>query len=597
MNVAEKVRGQIRSAVAEALQKARAAGAVTLPRDVSPGEIAVERPKDRSHGDWATNAAMVLAREARMAPRAIAEAILAHADFRGTLIDRAEVAGPGFINFFLKDDWYGEVLQAILRAGADYGRADVGRGRRVLVEFVSANPTGPLNVVSARHATVGDVLCNVLAAAGYHVEREYYVNDAGNQLRMLGAAMDVRIRQLQGEDAQLPEGAYMGEYLIPVAKAYLERYGVEGRPDREPPWVGVEEEAAAPADEDEESPALAKRRWRHDPEYEAWLNKLARFAVEHFVEDQRRTLEQYRVRFDRWFHESEVRASGEAEAVVRRLKESGYTYEADGAVWMRSTAFGDDKDRVLVKSNGEFTYVVPDTAYHVNKFERGYDLLINLLGRDHFGYDVRLKAPLAMLGYDVSKLEIIYLQMVHLVRGGQGVRMSKRRGEFVSMADFLKEVSVDAARWFFLMRSTDVELDFDVDLANLQTSDNPVYYVQYAHARICSIFRQAAEAGFPAEGLADADWTRLSHPSERALIDKLSELPDEIVLAAERREPHRLTRYAHEVASAFHVFYTQCRVLVDDAELARARLALCSATRTVLANVLGLLGVSAPETM
>lgn len=600
MNVAEQVRGQIRSVVAAALRKAREAGAVTLARDVAADEIGVERPKDRSHGDWATNAAMALAREARMAPRAIADAVLAHADFTGTLIERAEVAGPGFINFFLKDDWYGEVLRTVLAAGAEYGRGGVGAGRRVLVEFVSANPTGPLNVVSARHATVGDVLCNVLDAAGYAVDREYYVNDAGNQLRMLGAAMDVRIRQLQGEDAQLPEGAYMGEYLIPVAQAFLERFGVEGRPDREPPWAGVEAEetAGATAEDDEEGPAPAKGRWRHDPEYEAWLNKLARFAVEHFVAEQRQTLRDYRVEFDRWFHETEVREAGEADAVVRRLKESGHTYEADGAVWMRSTAFGDDKDRVIVKSNGEFTYVVPDTAYHVNKLERGYDLLINLLGRDHFGYDVRLKAPLAMLGYDVDKLEIIYLQMVHLVRGGQGVRMSKRRGEFVSMADFLKEVSVDAARWFFLMRSTDVELDFDLDLANLQTSDNPVYYVQYAHARICSIFRQSAEEGAGlTDELAAADWTRLVHPAERALIDKLSELPDEITLAAERREPHRLTRYAHEVASAFHVFYTQCRVLVDDAELARARLALCGATRTVLANVLGLLGVSAPETM
>lgn len=607
MNVAEKVRQQIQSTVAEALQQARFDGAVGLERDVTADEITVERPKDRSHGDWATNAAMVLAKEARMAPRAIAEAVIERLNFSGTLIERAEVAGPGFVNFFLKDGWYEEVLGTVLTVGDEYGRSDAGQGQRVLVEFVSANPTGPLNVVSARHATVGDVLCNVMAAAGYEVDREYYVNDAGNQTRMLGAAMDVRIRQLEGEDAELPDGAYLGEYIIPVAQAFLDEHGTAKRPDRRPPWENTPDAAeetvagaagdTSEADEDnadaEKAPA-----WRKDPEYEAWLQELAAFAVQHFVAEQRKTLRDYRVEFNRWFHESEVRRAGGPEEVVRRLGEAGHTYEADGAVWLRTTDFGDDKDRVLVKSDGEFTYVVPDTAYHVDKLKRGYDLLINLLGRDHFGYDIRLKAPLAALGYDTNKLEIIYLQMVHLVRGGEGVRMSKRRGEFVSMADFLEEVSVDAARWFFLMRSTDVELDFDLDLANMQTSDNPVYYVQYAHARICSIFRQVEESSPElAAKLDGAAAARLQHEAERALLDKLAEFPDEIVLAAERREPHRITRYAHETASAFHTFYTHCRVLGDDEELSKARLALCAATRTVLANALRLLGIQTPETM
>jgi len=393
-----------------------------------------------------------------------------------------------------------------------------------------------------------------------------------------------------------------------VAQAFLEAHGAAGRPDRRPPWEDVDGAAVgdtgraaegagsahdAAGDEGDASPT-----WRPDPEYEAWLRQLAGFAVRHFVAEQRETLRDYRVEFDRWFHETEVREAGGPEEVVRRLTEAGHTYEADGALWLRSTAFGDDKDRVLVKSDGEFTYVVPDAAYHVNKLERGYDLLINLLGRDHFGYDVRLKAPLAALGYDTDKLEIIYLQMVHLVRGGQGVRMSKRRGEFVSMSDLLDEVSVDAARWFFLMRSTDVELDFDLDLANMQTSDNPVYYVQYAHARICSIFRQVDESAPElAAGLTDADATLLVHPAERALLDQLSEFPDEVALAAERREPHRMTRYAHETAAAFHTFYTHCRVLGDDEALSKARLALCGATRTVLANALALMGIEAPETM
>jgi len=316
------------------------------------------------------------------------------------------------------------------------------------------------------------------------------------------------------------------------------------------------------------------------------------------VAEQQAVLREYRVEFDRWFHESEVRAAGGPENVVERLRHAGHAYEADGAVWIRSTSFGDDKDRVLVKRDGGFTYIVPDVAYHVNKFERGYDHLINLLGRDHYGYHVRLKAALAALGYDPAALEIIYLQMVHLVRGGQEVRMSKRRGEFVAMADFLKEVSVDAARWFFLMRSTDSELDFDLDLANMQTSDNPVYYVQYAHARICSIFRQAQAAGLPVgEALRGAPVEKLTEEPERELVRKLAELPDEVELAAERREPHRMTRYALEVASGFHSFYTHCRVLGDDEAVTAARLALCAATRQVLANVLAIMGIRAPEEM
>ncbi|HEY8416489.1 MAG TPA: arginine--tRNA ligase [Limnochordales bacterium] len=608
MNVAAQVRAQIQELVAEALQQARFAGELPLSRDVAPAEIQVERPKDRAHGDWATNAALVLAREAKRAPRQIAEAVVRHLNAAGTLVERAEVAGPGFINFFLKETWLAEVLRAILAAGPDYGKGSLGKGRRVLVEFVSANPTGPLNVVSARHAAVGDALARVLEWAGYDVDREFYVNDAGNQIRMLGAAMDVRVRQLLGEDARLPEGAYPGEYLIDIAREFLARYGAKDRPAGPPPWETAKAPAAAghgPAaeaagDEDEEDAAGPRpAAWRPDPEYAAWLERLARFAVERIVAEQREVLRQYRVEYDRWFHESEVRAAGGPEAVVERLRQAGHAYEADGAVWIRSTAFGDDKDRVLVKRDGNFTYIVPDVAYHVNKFERGYHHLINLLGRDHYGYHVRLKAALAALGFDPEALEIIYLQMVHLVRGGQEVRMSKRRGEFVAMADFLKEVSVDAARWFFLMRSSDSELDFDLDLANLQTSDNPVYYVQYAHARICSIFRQAQAGGHPATpaALQQAPLERLTEESERELVRKLAEFPDEVELAAVRREPHRMTRYALEVASGFHSFYTHCRVLGEDPGTTAARLALCAATRQVLANALAIMGINAPEEM
>lgn len=586
MNVAANVREQIQTLVAEALQQARFAGVLSFERDVSASEIGVERPNDRAHGDWATNAALALARDAKTSPRAIAEAVAEHINVTGTFIDKVEVAGPGFINFHVTDAWRPHVVRNILSAGDTFGRTERGAGRRVLVEFVSANPTGPLNVVSARHATVGDVLCNVLAAAGYEVDREFYVNDAGNQVRMLSIAVDVRMRQLEGETIELPEGAYPGDYVIPVAQKFLDEYGTSERPAGQPSWFeGATDAADAAA-------------------YDEWLARLARFAVAEFVAEQKEVLRDFRLEFDRWFHETEVRDAGGPEDVVRRLQDAGHTYEGDGALWMKSTEFGDNDDRVLVKKDGDYTYFVPDTAYHMNKAERGYDVLIDLLGRDHYGYHVRLHASLAALGFDPAMLEVIYLQLVHLVRKGEEVRMSKRRGEFVTMREFLDEVSVDAARWFFLLRSADVELDFDLELANMQTSDNPVYYVQYAHARIFSIFKQAEEAGALAgeaagrsASWAEADLDRLTTAEERALIDKLAEFADEIELAAERREPHRIPRYAHETAAAFHSFYTHCRVLGDDAQLTKARLALCEATRTVLANALTLLRVDAPETM
>lgn len=599
MNVAANVREQIGTLVAEALQQARFAGVLSFERDVQADDVTVERPKDRAYGDWATNIALVLAKEARTSPRTVAEALVDNLNTTGTFVAKAEVAGPGFVNFHVTDTWRPHVVRTVLERGAGYGRTDGGSGKRVLVEFVSANPTGPLNVVSARHATVGDVLCNVLTASGYDVSREFYVNDAGNQVRMLSIAVDVRMRQLQGEDVQLPEGAYPGEYVIPVAQKFLDERGTDARPTGLPPWIvsakgdgTMDDGAAETADE---------------TAYDAWLDELARFAVAEFVAEQKDVLREFRLEFDRWFHETEVRDAGGPEAVVRRLQEAGHTYEKDGALWLKSTDFGDNDDRVLVKGDGEFTYFVPDTAYHITKVERGYDILIDLLGRDHYGYHVRLHASLAALGHDPHMLEAMYLQLVHLVRAGEEVRMSKRRGEFVTMREFLDEVSVDAARWFFLMRSTDVELDFDLDLANMQTSDNPVYYVQYAHARIVSLFKQAAEAGVASAdvsaaeerraALAKAAIDRLQAREERALIDTLAEFADEIELAAERREPHRIPRYAHEVAAAFHSFYTHCRVLGDDEELTGARLALCEATRTVLANALELLGIDAPEAM
>lgn len=568
-----QVEGQIVRVLAQGAARAVAAGA--LPAEAAEQPVAIEVPRDRSHGDYASNLAMTLARPARRNPREIASILVDHMDTAGTFIKEVTIAGPGFINFTLDPAWLHGVVDDVFRLGDQYGRVTLGQGQRVLVEFVSANPTGPLNVVSARHAALGDALASLLTAAGYQTHREYYVNDAGNQIQTLGLALDIRLRQLQGEDVELPEGAYPGEYLIDLARRVL-----AGEPGAPP----VDQ---LPADD------------------EARREILARYAVAHFVAEHREMLARYGVQFDRWFHESEVRESGGAEEVIRRLQAAGHVYQQDGALWLRTTDFGDDKDRVLMKNDGSYTYLLPDVAYHVNKLERGFDLLIDILGRDHFGYHVRLEAALAALGWDPKVLEVLYLQMVHLVRGQETVRMSKRQGRYVTMAEFLDEVSVDAARYFFLMRSADTEIDFDLDLANLQSNDNPVYYVQYAHARMAGILRQAREQGVALPGRLDslaevkdkAGADLWSHPAEQDLLRLLAALPGEIADAARTRAPHHLTRYAHDLATNFHQFYTQCRVLGAEEHLAGSRLALVQATQVVLQRVLGLLGVSAPERM
>ncbi|MBX6378456.1 MAG: arginine--tRNA ligase, partial [Clostridia bacterium] len=434
---------------------------------------------------------------------------------------------------------------------------------RVLVEFVSANPTGPLNVVNARAAAFGDALVRVLNAAGYRAEREYYVNDAGRQFANLALAMEVRLRQLLGEDIGLPEGAYPGAYVIDLARAFLAEHGADVL----------------------NLPAAERRE------------RLGRFAVDRIVAGQRATLEAYGVHFDRWVRESAVRAAGEPERVLALLREAGHVYERDGAVWFRATAFGDDQDRVLVRQNGEATYFLPDVAYHLDKFRRDYDLCIDIWGQDHHGYVARMKAALSALGIDPARLEVLLTQIVRLLRGGQVVKMSKRGGEFVTMDELLEDVGRDAARFFFLMRTLDSHLDFDLDLAVRQSEDNPVYYVQYAHARICSILRQGAERGVAPPPPGTADLTLLADPSEEAVVRLVARFPAEVAEAAEGRAPHRLTAYCRELATAFHAFYARCRVLGEDPDLTTARLALVDAVRQVLANALELLGVSAPERM
>ena len=523
-------------------------------------ETVVEEPRDDGHGQFAANLALLLARPNRRSPRQVAEVLAAHLPPDGiTDLQGVEVAGPGFLNFFFRPGWLAPVVDEVLRDRTLYGHSQVGAGRRILVEFVSANPTGPLNVVNCRAAAFGDSLVRCLRAAGYAAESEYYVNDAGGQFRKLGMSLASRLRQTRGEDAQVPDGGYPGEYLLGLAREYAGAHG----------YAVLD----APADE-----AVAH---------------LARYAVDALLGQQRATLERFRVGFDHFALESAVRAAGGPERVVSALASAGHTAVRDGAVWLLSQSAGDNDDRVLQKQDGEYTYRVPDIAYHAEKFERGYDRLIDIYGQDHHGEVPAVRIALAWLGYPVDRLEVLLTQIIRLVRdGGDPERISKRQGTFITMDEFLDEVGVDAARYFFVMRTIDTHMDFDVDLARRQSQDNPVYYVQYAHARISSILRQAGDA--PPGGGGD---TLLTHPAEEALCRALAMLPDEIAAAAQSRAPHRLTAYARLTAERFHSFYVQCRVLGRDPDLSRARLGLCLATRIVLGQVLGLLGVGAPETM
>ncbi len=556
MHLLAERRAAIRAAFEGALAAAGAAGA--LPAGLAP-PFTVEEPKDGTHGDFACNAALLAAGAARREPRLVAEELLRHLP-AGAIpdLERVEVAGPGFLNVFLRSGWLGPAVDEALAAGPAYGASDAGRGRSVLVEFVSANPTGPLNVVNCRQAAFGDSLVRCLRAAGYAAEAEYYVNDAGGQVRKLALSLRARLREASGEAAEIPEGGYPGEYLRDVAARYAAERG-----------TGV----------------LA------EPE-ERQVEELGAYAVAEILAEQRADLERFRVHFDHFTRESAVRATGGPEQVVSALTAGGHTARRDGALWLLSAEAGDSDDRVLCKSDGEFTYRVPDIAYHIEKFRRGYDRLIDILGQDHHGDVAGVRIALQWLGYPVDRLEVLITQLIRLVRDGGGPeRISKRAGNFVSMADFLGEVGVDAARFFFLMRTLDTHMDFDVALARRQSQENPVYYVQYAHARISSILRQAGAVP-GGEGAAP-----LVHPTEAALCRAVAALPDEVLAAAEGRAPHRLTTYARALAERFHTFYVQCRVLGEAPETTAARLRLCAAAGVALANTLALMGVEAPERM
>lgn len=560
-SVLSEIKADIVSRIEKAIEIGKVKG--DLPEYVKP-DVKIDIPPRPEQGDFATSVAMVIARETELDPRAVASAIVKNLPLEDSHILRVDIAGPGFINFFLDVAWLKPAMARIWKEGPAYGRSNAGGGKKILLEFVSANPTGPLNVVNARAAAVGDCLAALLDAAGYQVSREFYVNDGGRQVELLGRSLEARVRQKLGQEASVPEGGYPGEYLLELADEFLREKGAT--------ILNLPEDAR--------------------------VKEFSSFAVSRMVERQKKVLLDYGLKYDNWFFESVLREKDEDKKVIEILTQHGYTYESEGALWFRSTAFGDDKDRVLIKSDGTPTYIVPDIAYHRNKFLRGFDHLIDILGPDHHGYIGRLRASMQALGFSPDALEVLIVQTVRLMRGKEVVKMSKRGGEFITMEELLEEVGKDAARFFFLMRSPESHLDFDMDLAKLQSNENPVYYVQYAHARIASIFRQARQAGpLPAWGPNEVDFDLLVDPSETSLMRILAAFPEEVAGAAESRQPNRLLKYMMDVATAFHSFYTRCRVLGEDKELSSARLYLSRLTQIVLGNALRLAGISAPESM
>ena len=557
LNIIEETQSALRQGVAAACAQAMAAG--TLPEAALP-DFVIETPKDEKNGDFSTNLAMQLTRILRQNPRKIAEAIVGGIDLPG-LVERVEIAGPGFINFYLVPGWLNRVLPAIQEEDADYGKSNAGGGERVQVEFVSANPTGLLHMGNARGGALGDTLAAVLNEAGYVCDKEYYINDAGNQVENLGKSVEARYFELLGrDDYQIPEDGYHGKDIIATAQRLLDEKGES--------LVDLPE---------------AERR-----------ELMKNYALKEKVAGIRGSLENFGVVFDNWFSEQSLHDAGSVHEVVDILREKGVVYEKDGAQWLRATDWGEEKDEVLVRSNGTPTYFAADIAYHRDKFERGYKSLINIWGADHHGHVARLKGAMTALGYPGDDITVILMQLVRLYRGGEIVKMSKRSGKYVTLDELIEEVGKEAARFFFIMRSPDSALDFDLDLAKAESSDNPVYYVQYAHARICSIL---SVAGVETPKAADVDLSLLTEENERVLIRKLSEWPQEVADAARELAPYHLAYYAKELANAFHSFYNSCKVLTDDAALRDARLALVDCTRITLRNVLTLLGLSAPERM
>ena len=585
------MKDHIQTLLSAALDRLRDQGLIPADTEVA---VHVERTRDRRHGDFATNLAMALARPARRNPREIAQALVAALP-SSPEIERVEIAGPGFINFTLVPEAWPRVVSHILEAGEAYGRSDIGAGRRVQVEFVSANPTGPLHVGHGRGAAYGAAVADLLAAVGYQVHREYYVNDAGRQMNILAVSVWLRYLEACGETVPFPSNGYRGDYVRGIAARLRERVGERlCRPagevfaDLPPDAPQGDKEVHIDALIARAKALLGEAEWR----------EVFDLGLSAILEDIREDLEAFGVVYEAWFSERSLVASGAVERAVERLREGGHTYEKGGALWFRSSAFGDEKDRVLIRDNGEPTYFASDVAYHLEKFERGFEHVIDIWGADHHGYVPRVRAALQALGCDVDRFEVLLVQFAVLYRGGEKVQMSTRSGEFVTLRQLREEVGTDAARFFYVMRRCEQHLDFDLDLAKSQSADNPVYYIQYAHARVCSVFRQAREKGLVWDRVrGEANLHRLVEGHEQALFERLSRYPELVEAAALAREPHQIAHYLRELANDFHTYYNAHPFLVEEAELRDARLCLIEAVRQVIANGLGLLGVSAPESM
>jgi len=559
---ADNFRTEVNEVIDRAFKAAIADGA--LP-DAALPDYLVERPGDSAHGELATNAALAGAKGFRMAPVKIASILAESMDLSGTLIEKIEVAGPGFINFYAAPEYFTGVLTDIIDRGADYGKSDYGNGQKVLVEFVSANPTGPIHMGNSRVVSLGDCLASVLVAAGFYVEREFYVNDAGNQIEKFGLSLDVRYKQhFLGADAvSLPEDAYQGGDITDLAEEFAAEQG------------------------------------------DSYLNKtesdrraaLARFALPRNIDRMKRDLELYRITYDTWYYESELHQSGAVNRAVDLLKQRGMTYEKDGAVWYKATAMGAEKDEVLVRANGVPTYFAADIAYHADKFARGFDICIDIWGADHHGHVARMKGAMDAIGLRGSRLDIVLMQLVRLTKDGEVVRMSKRTGKAITLVDLLEEIPIDAVRFLFNLRDPASQMEFDLGLAVEQSSQNPVYYCQYAHARICSIFKKLEAEGITLRTCPPDKLALLRAPEERELIRHLSALTEEIIGAAKQYDPARITRYVMELATLFHKFYNACRVNCGDEALTQARLSLCAAVRGAIKNILTMFKIETPENM
>lgn len=583
---------QLEQLIAQTLDSLKADG--SIPAELSPS-VQVTRTKDENHGDFASNIALMLAKPCGKPPRELAELFVSKLPDNSD-IQKTEIAGPGFINFFMNKASTAAIVSRILDEGKAYGRSQIGAGQKVLVEFVSANPTGPLHVGHGRGAAYGSVLSDLLEAAGFDVTREYYVNDAGRQMNILAASVWLRYLEACGENLPFPVNGYKGDYIYDIAAELKDDHGTRFLQPAAAVLENLPADETDGGDKEQYIDAVIERAQQLLGEadfravFDAGLNSI--------LDDIREDLGEFGVRYQNWFSERSLVDDGAVERAVKKLQDDNFIYEQGGALWFRSTDFGDEKDRVVIRDNGVATYFASDIAYHMQKLERGYDRLIDIWGADHHGYVPRVKAAMKALSGDDSKLDVLLVQFAILYRGGEKAQMSTRSGEFVTLRDLRKEVGDDAARFFYVMRKSEQHMDFDLDLAKSQSNDNPVYYIQYAHARICSVLRQLKEADLkhdPAAG--EANLAKLVQPQEEQLLKTLSRYPEVLEKAALNEEPHQLTYYARDLANDFHSYYNAHKFIIDDAELRNARLNLIKATRQVFRNVLGVLGLSAPEKM